>query len=167
MNAESPIERHAVRLVLLDAEGSVLLLHTRDLSDPNFPNTWELPGGGIEQGESFVAAACREIREETGIDLDDASISAPRWHRDVLYTYRGEKRLQHESIGVARIERVAPFVSASLRVAFEGDDLFEHRWWPLRDIVQSDSLFYPRSLPTLLPRVLRGEEIIECLERWP
>ncbi|WP_116808018.1 NUDIX hydrolase [Steroidobacter cummioxidans] len=167
MNLEPFVERHAVRLVLLDAEGSVLLLHTRDLSAANFRSVWELPGGGVEQGESFLAAACREIKEETGIDLDQASVAAPRWRRDVLYTYRGERRLQHESIGVARIARVAPPISSSLRVAFEGDDLFEHRWWPLQDIARSDALFYPRSLPMQLSRLLSGEEIVEALELWP
>lgn len=102
MRAEPFIERHAVRLVLLDAEGSVLLLHTRELSNPAFRSTWELPGGGIERGESFVAAARREIREETGIELDEACIAAPRWRRDVQYSYRGERRLQHEHKSVYR-----------------------------------------------------------------
>ena len=166
MNSEAVIERYAVRLVLLDAEGRVLLLHTRDLSNPMVPSIWELPGGGIEQGESFVRAAAREIREETGILLDEASMSAPKWHRDVLYTYRGEKRLQRESIGIARIEQVAPSISGNLRVAFEGEDHIDHRWWALQDIARSDSLFYPRSLPALLPRFVAGEVITESLERW-
>jgi 8-oxo-dGTP pyrophosphatase MutT (NUDIX family) len=167
MNGKHCVERDAVRLVLTDAQGSVLLLHTRDLSDSSFGSAWELPGGGIEPEESFLAAACREIKEETGIELDETCIARPMWRRDVLYTYRGEQRLQHESIAIARLDRVAPPVSTSLRVAFESEDHFEHRWWLIRDIANSSELFFPRSLPRQLPRLLRGEEIIEPLESWP
>jgi hypothetical protein len=42
------IERTAVRLLVLDANEDVLLLHTRDLSDASFGSAWELPGGGVE-----------------------------------------------------------------------------------------------------------------------
>ena len=31
------------------------------------PNSWQMPQGGIEAGESAVDAAVRELREETGI----------------------------------------------------------------------------------------------------
>jgi 8-oxo-dGTP pyrophosphatase MutT (NUDIX family) len=166
MGTQKVLEREAVRVVLIDGLGQVLLLHTRDLSDENFGSAWELPGGGVESGESFFAAACREIKEETGIELDETTLAAPKWRRDVVYTYRGERRLQHESIALARIKDIAPAVSTTFRVAFEPEDHFEYRWWAPRDIASSRELFFPRSLPIQLPRILHGEQIVEAVEVW-
>jgi 8-oxo-dGTP pyrophosphatase MutT (NUDIX family) len=163
----SVVERNAVRIVIVDSGGSVLLLHTRDLHDADFNSAWELPGGGREGGESVLEAACREVREETGIELDPGCVSEPVWRRDVLYTYRGQRRLQHEEIAVARIAAVAPVVSTTVTVDFEPEDHFEHRWWAPLDIGRARALFFPRSLPIHLPRVLGGETIAEPLEVWP
>jgi len=35
-----------------------------------FPNSWVLPGGHIDAGESLEEGVIRELREETGIDLE-------------------------------------------------------------------------------------------------
>ena len=33
------------------------------------PGTWNLPGGHLEFGESFIECAKREVKEETGLDI--------------------------------------------------------------------------------------------------
>jgi 8-oxo-dGTP pyrophosphatase MutT (NUDIX family) len=161
------IERNVVRAVALDAIGNVLLLHVRDVGDPSFGTSWELPGGGIEEGETFVDAVVRELREETGLHVTAANVSEPTWRRVVIYTYRRTRRLHHEAVAVVRLHSEMPRIEGAQRSDFEAEDCFESRWWSVSAIVASDERFYPRSLPLVLPRILAGDEIDEPLEIWP
>ncbi len=62
------LERSCVRVVLLDRAGRILLFRAV-LASRAAEHWWELPGGGIEPGESYQHAAVREIREETGLQI--------------------------------------------------------------------------------------------------
>lgn len=39
-------------------------------------NTWSVPGGHLEYGESWAACAAREVLEETGLTITNASLFA-------------------------------------------------------------------------------------------
>jgi 8-oxo-dGTP diphosphatase len=58
-----PIFRIGVFALIFNNEKQVLLGHRRDI------DWWNLPGGGMESGETVDEALCREVREETGLEV--------------------------------------------------------------------------------------------------
>ena len=59
----------SVVAVVEDAEGRVLLIHKTD------NNLWALPGGGHEIGETITETVVREVKEETGYDVEVEAIT--------------------------------------------------------------------------------------------
>jgi 8-oxo-dGTP pyrophosphatase MutT (NUDIX family) len=159
------LERDAVRVVLADASGRVLLFHVVTAEETP-DGWWELPGGGIDPGESYLEAAVREIREETGLDLDPGQVSPPTWRRDSTWRSRGKRRLQHEVVVLAHVAQEQPAVVDGGRTPEEVEDYVTARWWGVPEIARSRARFYPGRLPQLLPRFLAGEVIDEPFERW-
>jgi len=58
----------SVRALLYDHAGALLLLQRSNSSRTN-PGRWEVPGGKIDEGESFDFALRREVKEETGLTI--------------------------------------------------------------------------------------------------
>ena len=58
----------AVRVLLTDQDGKILILKRSTDSKTN-PGKWELPGGKVNQNESFDHALIREVYEETNIKI--------------------------------------------------------------------------------------------------
>ena len=157
------LERSAVRVVLADAGQRILLFHVRTADSGDW---WELPGGGIEAGESYLEAAVREIKEETGLRLDPVQVGPPDWRRDATWSSRGVRRLQHEVVVLARVAAERPDIIDGGRTATELEDYVESRWWEVDEILSSTDRFYPGRLPWLLPAFLAGQLINEPFERW-
>ena len=115
-------ERDVVRVVVQDARGDVLLFHAQDGAAPDTGIWWELPGGGLDAGETYAAAAVRELREEAGSGSTSAQIGPPLWRRTATFRYRDVRHLQHEVVALTRIDAVAPDIDVAERLDYERDD---------------------------------------------
>lgn len=72
-----------VRVIVLDDKNRMLMVcqhhEERDI--------WMVPGGGIEEGESSLEAAVREVEEETGLDVQVRKLL---WHVEEV-SERGQR----------------------------------------------------------------------------
>ena len=65
--------RIAAGALFFDGLGRVLLVH------PTYKDTWDIPGGYVERGESPAAACRRELKEELGIDREPLRLISVDW----------------------------------------------------------------------------------------
>ncbi len=87
------IQRTAVRALLLSERDQVLL--SKIFVPDRQIYIWIAPGGGVEEGESFEQALVREVKEETGFEIE--AWSGPVWLRRHRFQFRGETYDQNES----------------------------------------------------------------------
>ncbi|HLI54943.1 MAG TPA: NUDIX domain-containing protein [Acidimicrobiales bacterium] len=128
------LRRRAARLVVLDPSDRVLLLQARDPVDPAKGEWWEIPGGGIEAGETGAEAAERELEEETGIT--GVAMWGCAWRQRSRFVFAGIGFDQDEEIHVARVATPAlddDWKPSGLE-ALEAAAFQSQRWWELDEL---------------------------------
>ncbi len=88
----------SVVAIVQDDEGRVLMIHKTD------NNRWALPGGGHEPGESIADTVIREVKEETGYDVEVETITGTYTNPNHVMQYDdGEVRQQFSIAFRARL----------------------------------------------------------------
>ncbi|HVQ19334.1 MAG TPA: NUDIX domain-containing protein [Actinomycetes bacterium] len=146
----APIRRRAARVLVIDSKQRVLLLQGADPARPEW-KIWHVPGGGIDPGESAVAAAARELVEEVGLLPGD--LGPVVWTRRMQFSFDGSEYDQDEVYFVVHVD--AHDVDTSGQTDIERRYLSEHRWFTVADIHSCVDLMAPPDLADQLAKLLR------------
>jgi ADP-ribose pyrophosphatase YjhB (NUDIX family) len=141
--------RDAVRAIVIDDAQRLLLVRFE------FPDreVWAAPGGGIEPGESHLAAIRRELREEVGVH--DAEIGPPVWTRTHRFTTMAGYSGQRETFYLVPL-RGTPGSPAFSDEELRAEGLAGSKWWTLSELEEAqDTRFAPQRLPVLYESLLQ------------
>jgi ADP-ribose pyrophosphatase YjhB (NUDIX family) len=137
--------RQAGRVIVLDPEDRVLLFRYDD--PPPNGRHWGTPGGGLDDGESYAAAAGRELTEETGWTDVALGTKVYEWTR----TMGGCQGLfrQHEQFFLARV-RAARRPLGEVAAMHASDGIAAWRWWELTELDATAESIVPPGLAVLI-----------------
>ncbi len=148
------LKRPAARVVVLDPDGQIFMINGRDPADASKPHWWEIPGGGIDPGESSEDACRRELVEEAGIT--DVEIGPCVWVQHVEFDFGGIHFDSDERIHVAWAKERADYRPQGLE-ALEAMAFLGARWWPLDELLTESFPTLPERLREFLPALVAGD----------
>ena len=119
----------AASAIVLDDDGRILLHRRQD------NEMWALPGGKMELGESLADCARREVKEETGFDVDIVGLVGTYTDPKHVFEYDdGEVRQEFSICMLARI------VGGKLAVSDESFEVAFYRPEELTDLPMVNSI---------------------------
>jgi 8-oxo-dGTP diphosphatase len=140
--------RPSARLLVLNRSEEVLLfrfVHRNGaLAGQDY---WATPGGGVEDGETFEQAAIRELKEETGICVEDIGPEVGR-QEFVLQLPDGEHVTAQERYFLVRIKDTS--LSRDGWSFQEVEVMADHRWWSQDELAQTVETVWPENLLNML-----------------
>ena len=138
--------RETARVMLIDEQNRIFLLKTHFDPEVGLPPRWLTPGGGMDQGETTLQTAVRELLEETGLKIDPVVLGEPvlvasgRWDWADGLSYHTYK----DTIYEYRVSNFEPDTSGFTQD--EHRDILEYRWWTIEELLASEEALAPHDL---------------------
>lgn len=115
----------SVHVLVFNAAGEVFI-QKRSLNKDTNPGLWDTSAAGhVDAGETPLAAAVRELAEELGIEVSEASL-------EPVALLEPDASNGYEFVKVYRVESDAP-------MTLEGEEIDDGRWQSLSELQRSVS----------------------------
>ncbi|HEX4831142.1 MAG TPA: NUDIX domain-containing protein [Trebonia sp.] len=149
----TPRWRPTARLLVVDPAHRVLLFRFRNEQGEV---SWLTPGGGIHRGESVEAAAVRELGEETGHVIDEASLGPVVATRAGMWrSWRGGRlTFAADTFFLVRVDHAE--VSTEGHQEIERTLITGHHWWTVDELRATTEYVSPPGLGDLTAGLLAG-----------
>lgn len=149
--------RETARVLILDENEHILLVHDSDPGATPTPQWWMTPGGGIDPGETAQQAACREVFEETGQKVSPTELIGPITVRSVRTGHTDRILNKTETFFAWRTTRFTPRASGHTRS--EQMAIIGWQWWSTQAVQtalaqQKTSVNAIEVWPAFLPELL-------------
>lgn len=134
-----PVYRKGVGIILLNQAGQVFAGARCDMPDMH----WQLPQGGIDDGETPPDALMRELKEEIGTDSAKILCESQGWYH---YDFPPElaKRCWHgQYAGQMQKWYCLSFlgIDQDINIATQHPEFKDWQWMNFRDLIQKTVLF--------------------------
>jgi 8-oxo-dGTP diphosphatase len=104
------MKRRGSSILFVNEKRQILLFLRDDLPHLPYPNTWDVPGGHVEEGETAAQCIVREMKEEMGLDLEGFELFSLKELSDRLeYTFWKRADLNIEDIILQEGQRLQWF----------------------------------------------------------
>lgn len=143
----------AMKAFIIDEEHDTIFLMRKGNKDLLNPGKWEVPGGKMEFGETTEETFKREVKEESGLEIEVGENLIQPWE----WTFTNP---QGEEMQIVAVGKICRSLSESIDYSHqtETDDLVESRYVPIKDVLDYDLI------PNLIPSMQNFVEIYFSLK---
>jgi putative (di)nucleoside polyphosphate hydrolase len=132
-------------------------------------DSWQLPQGGIDKGESDIDALFRELNEEVGLKANDVNVIAktPKWLRYKLPDYLVKHYKKPVCIGQKQVWFLLQLISNEDNIKLDTHSNIEFDewiwvdyWHPIEEVIAFKKSIYEDMLKALAPILFENQHKI-------